>query len=110
MNKLIKDQWVAALRSGDYIQGHGELMNNDLASETTHCCLGVLTDLYIKEHNSSWSSVRNGSILPAKVAAWSGLDHFKKVLIGNNNEFLWRHNDVLRRSFNEIADAIEAQL
>ena len=44
MNKLIKDQWVAALRSGDYIQGRGELIiDDDELACTAHCCLGVLT-------------------------------------------------------------------
>lgn len=39
----LKAQWVAALRSGEYKQGHGELRTN---GGTRYCCLGVLTDLH----------------------------------------------------------------
>ena len=33
-------QWVQALRSGEYHQGHGRLKNAD-----EYCCLGVLCDI-----------------------------------------------------------------
>ena len=46
MNPDIKEKWVAALRSGEYTQGHGKLYN---PPENTYCCLGVLCDLYAKE-------------------------------------------------------------
>lgn len=39
MKAEIKQRWVAALRSGDYKQGCGELYN---PNEDTYCCLGVL--------------------------------------------------------------------
>lgn len=45
MNPEIKAQWVAALRSGEYTQTCGHLHDNE-----GFCCLGVLTDLYIKAH------------------------------------------------------------
>jgi hypothetical protein len=46
MNELIAQQWVAALRSGNYMQGKGFLHNKD---ENTFCCLGVLCDMYVQE-------------------------------------------------------------
>lgn len=39
--KKFKDKWIAALRSGKYKQGRGQLrsLNNN------YCCLGVLCDV-----------------------------------------------------------------
>lgn len=42
MDPTIKAQWVAALRSGDYIQGRGQLTNS-----SRDCCLGVLCKLAV---------------------------------------------------------------
>ena len=49
MNDAVAIKWIAALRSGDYIQGSGALRRQtDEADE--FCCFGVLCDLYAKEH------------------------------------------------------------
>jgi hypothetical protein len=40
MNPEIKAKWVAALRSGEYEQGHTYIRNRD----NKFCCLGVLCD------------------------------------------------------------------
>lgn len=45
MNKVIRQKWIDALRSGEYKQGKGRLRN----SENEFCCLGVLCDLAAKE-------------------------------------------------------------
>jgi hypothetical protein len=47
MNKQIKQQWIKALRSEEYKQGQ-ECLHNP--SDNTFCCLGVLCDLYVKDH------------------------------------------------------------
>lgn len=54
MNVEIKEQWVAALESGEYKQCHETLRNH-----FGYCCLGVLTDLYVKAHpdSASWALV-----------------------------------------------------
>lgn len=44
MNPEIKAQWVAALRSGDYQQGRGQLRSGN----NTYCCLGVLMELAVE--------------------------------------------------------------
>jgi hypothetical protein len=48
MNKEIKEKWITALRSGEYKQCRNKLIKvkND---QRSFCCLGVLTDLAIKE-------------------------------------------------------------
>lgn len=42
----VKQAWVKALRSGKYRQGRGQLRG----PADYYCCLGVLCDLYRKEH------------------------------------------------------------
>ncbi len=43
MDKQVKKDWIEALRSGEYEQGHTQLANLDKKGEIeNHCCLGVL--------------------------------------------------------------------
>jgi hypothetical protein len=62
MNEPIMKRWVTALRSGDYQQSRGALRSttaDDKELGNNFCCLGVLCDLYAKEHpNAAW--VRGG--------------------------------------------------
>ncbi len=127
MNERIKNLWVQALRSGKYTQGHGYLMRDD-----KFCCLGVLCDLAIKAGvpgiNVTESGDGSGSMsygyglarsvvtLPPVVAAWAGVDEGDpQVYVEDATEedafptlsFL---NDERGYNFNQIADAIEAQL
>jgi hypothetical protein len=39
MPKELRDKWVSALRSGEYVQGTGALYN---PRDCSYCCLGVL--------------------------------------------------------------------
>ena len=49
MNKEIADKWIAALRSGKYKQGKGNLKTVDEDNNESFCCLGVLCDIAPKE-------------------------------------------------------------
>ena len=89
MNLEIRAQWCAALRSGDYQQAKEELRSE--GNDPSYCCLGVLTDLYIKAGHSEqvndpmydpvyddgplrisvWEHPDN--ILSPEVADWAGL-------------------------------------
>jgi hypothetical protein len=110
MNPEVKAQWVAALRSGEYKQTKGHLKQDG-----GHCCLGVLCDLYAKQSGiQSWTSDDFGhaddkELAGERVLAWSGLRHQVYVDIGEDRALLHIHNDK-ERTFDEIADAIEAQL
>lgn len=53
MNQEIKDKWIAALRSGEYIQGKEALRRKD----NTFCCIGVLCDIYQKEKGGEWEDI-----------------------------------------------------
>lgn len=119
MNQEIKAKWVEALRSGEYKQG-----TRYLNSEEGFCCLGVLTDLYIKENGLEWKkeegcgglSFQNGlTILPQSVHQWSELEtplgHIDSI--GNRSSAissLADLNDGARMTFPQIADVIEYAL
>ena len=81
MNTEVKAQWIYALNSGEYQQTTKQLFDGD-----KFCCLGVLCDLYSKEHDEEWehrySEFDNrdrwyfydqGEVLPDVVMDWAGL-------------------------------------
>lgn len=114
MKPEIKARWLAALRSGDYIQGHGQLREGN-----TFCCLGVLCDLYAKETGVEWKKHESEryafdhhlSFLPDSVMHWAGLvDHDPIPKLGGASCTLSYFNDSRRASFNEIADHVERGL
>lgn len=111
-------KWIAALRSGEYVQGTDTLYD---VSTQQHCCLGVLCDVYEKT---------TGKVLPktyqgyynvdeetledlSEVKEWVGLN-------GDQGEFsttggvpatmLTTLNDAFDEwDFNKIADLIESE-
>jgi len=108
MNPEIKAKWVAALRSGEYVQGRGALRRDD----NTYCCLGVLCDLHAKETGEPWERPpgdaynyhAKGAYLPPLVVEWAGLYNslgpsFEGVGVVDMND----GGD----SFEKIADFIE---
>lgn len=117
MNPEVKTKWVAALRSGEYKQGP-----NALRHDGKFCCLGVLCDLYIKEHpgDSAWEPDQgNGAVhqgctmFPSDaVQQWAGLldgDEYVCMKDEDTEMRLSRLNDE-GYPFRYIADAIEASL
>lgn len=95
MNPRIKQLWINALLSGNYRQTTGKLKRTD-----GFCCLGVLTDLYIQEHNSSWENsctweescggysyfMNNSESLPETVAKWADLNEDTACLMSDMND------------------------
>lgn len=47
MNRELAQQWVYALRSGDYQQAQSYLTTVDSQGNKRHCCLGVLCELEV---------------------------------------------------------------
>lgn len=124
MNEEIKAKWIAALRSGKYVQGverlHRKSLNND-----EFCCLGVLceiaadndvvdrvgTDYSIGYWNRMTEGYASWASLPTSVMLWAGLRQDDPVI----NPFesattLSNLNDSQRLSFDEIATVIEEAL
>jgi hypothetical protein len=111
MNPEIKQKWIDALRSGEYKQTWTRLR-----CENSYCCLGVLTNLYLKETNQEWDyNVYDKTYgyesfkghLPDSVVEWSELESNNPRI---NNAVLSYYNDVVAYSFNQIADLIEEHL
>lgn len=125
MKPQIKENWLKALRSGEYSQTSERLHQGD-----GFCCLGVLTDLYLKENNEEWKVVYEDKkiygitnmwchvitsetqVLPDRVVEWAGLDNrYPGVYVKEKGSYaeLAALNDK-GMTFNEIADLIEESL
>jgi hypothetical protein len=118
MDKRVAKLWVDALRSGKYVQGHGQLKNSHNGA-ATYCCLGVLTELYIEEIQASQTFTNfflDRLLLAEEVAIWAGFfeNNMRGERMGGNP--LAVLNDGLdngknrKYSFEEIADIIEAEV
>lgn len=130
MKADLKAKWIAALRSGEYQQGHGVLRSGD-----HYCCLGVLCEVALKAGvllnvNREATSGNNIPVvkydeaidfLPRQVKEWAGLDReAPEVAINGVQHTLAELNDgdhsvmdgedTVKFGFIEIADLIEANL
>lgn len=120
MKKDIKEKWVAALRSGEYEQGHGALNTND-----RFCCLGVLCDLAVDDGvtmavETVWTEEEGAEVRydghmdwpPNAVLAWADLDTDDPSVPDPETGTLARVSRLNDGglSFNEIADLIEEHL
>jgi hypothetical protein len=126
MNPSIKQEWLAALRSGQYKQGKHRLQN----SAGGFCCLGVLCDIASRHGVGRWESdwrklpehlgdlpVYCGDIqgspdaaeghLPQAVMEWAGLDT-RTVYLGGGDALTALNDHGL--TFAEIADLIDKKL
>lgn len=123
MNAEVKDKWIAALESGEYVQGTGLLNYKKIADETPKlCCLGVLCELAVAEgittsakknwtEGDSWETVYGDSwasaYLPPEVIEWSGLPDHTGTLAGATRN-LAQLNDQ-GATFADIAEVIREQ-
>lgn len=118
MDPTVKAKWLAALRSGDYMQAKAAL--HDPYSKR-YCCLGVLCDLYQQDVGGTWGDdgqfcAPDGEIgtglPPAAVIQWAGSpDVVEEFTVGGEKGMvkLSSENDD-GRSFAQIADLIEVHL
>ena len=67
----IKRAQLKALRSEDYKQRRLRLYNK---GNNSFCCLGVLDDLYRKEHNMEGHPYHDDYYLDYDVVKWAGLE------------------------------------
>ena len=99
------EKWLAALRSGDYQQGTGQLKNGD-----RYCCLGVACEIsglgaWEFDNYRCLSDVHSGS-LPKEVQRALGLAS-DVGWVGEKS--LVSLNDIEKLTFNQIADLIESR-
>lgn len=111
MDPTWKKKWVDALRSGEYEQGRGGLRS----TTDKFCCLGVLTDLCIKEGLTEeweigdkdwWEAEGRPGTLPTSTRKATGADYPYIPREGH----LATLNDRRGFSFERIADLIEEHL
>lgn len=121
MDSDVKEDWIQALRSGDYTQGQGT-MKKKKDGDVRHCCLGVLCEI-LPGH---WAKKEKGftyvykddfasRVLPGSVVEDVGLSSDEpQVEIDGGQVELSILNDgkmgLKRYTFDEIADLIEEQL
>ena len=119
MKANIKKRWIAALRSGKYQQTKGRL-RRVRGGKITHCCLGVLGELYCEATKQSWNNreVNLKQGLSLRVQNWAGLPDslgarvkivYKEPSLRGYDYYLAEHNDK-SATFAQIADAIDEQM
>jgi len=119
MKQEVMEKWVAALESGEYKRGKGELKT----WQGRFCCLGVLCDIHAKETAGKWNREMGGSwqyrestvILPDTVQSWAGMktdsgwtldkELYKTPTVAYDS--LANINDKTRLSFKDIAEIIK---
>ena len=113
MNSQIKQLWLDALRSGEYKQKRRKLRDTN-----SFCCLGVLCDLYAKEHGKEWDYDKGENYyyfeeadtgLAKSVMNWAGLTEEYPEVIMNGQIYptdLATINDDYGFNFNQIAELI----
>ena len=102
----IKQEWLTALRSGEYQQG-----KYSLKQDNKYCCLGVILELQNEltlSYDNMFCNFHHSSCISDKSAMYnvlSGFGDFKGFRI-DKKECLANLNDS-EYTFNEIADIIE---
>jgi hypothetical protein len=119
----VREQWVAALRSGEYRKGKG-LLHAKGEKRDKFCCLGVLCDLAVKagaidpplpvridELPSFYEYGGDYEVLPDAVMDWAGLEDANPAyFIRDQKHSLGTDNDDRDYSLKRIADRIERYL
>lgn len=112
MKREVMEQWVSALRSGEYEQGFNVLRESTDLRES-FCCLGVLCDLHRQsagggawtcdgyQSGKNW----NAEVPTGEVVSWAGLREPNPAIAGR--KMISDLNDGEGKSFSEIADLIE---
>ena len=116
MRADVKAKWVAALRSGDYKQGTGTLLNE----KNEYCCLGVLAQVVDPERvgwhvpsmiygtrlflNDDLGEGKNADLEQRTAAQYALMGDPMSITM---SRILATLNDSWRHDFNAIADYIE---
>lgn len=123
MDLNIKQQWCAALRSGEYRQGQ----NNLKCTDGRLCCLGVLCELAVGAgviarprlddanqrflyEDAGMPDGGNGALLPPKVREWAGIEGNNPVVKTEEGQSPLSGINDKGAPFAAIADLIEESL
>ena len=117
MKYNIMKKWTKALRSGEYEQGKGQLVDD----KDRFCCLGVLCNLAVDEDIGEWKDKGQYYVfldkqknareddLSVLVQKWAGINSSQVYFGDKENPYstLIYLNDDGNKTFEEIADIIE---
>jgi len=112
MNKTIKDNWIKALRSKEYVQGRTSLRQKD-NSDYHYCCLGVLADI---TPGFRWNGTDLCELYIDNGNGYCGigfLNYLGRDHVGMTHEqegILASMNDGYGKTFEDIADWIDKNL
>lgn len=114
MKKQLRDEWVKALRSGEYKQGRrGRLREKDADGNVCHCCVGVLQELLGDPNkeidDNRWTYLDELKITALLPSAASHFSNISDVQMRDARYKLAEMNDN-GYSFTQIADWIEANI
>lgn len=133
VNEENMDEFLAALRSGEFVQGSRRLCSVDERGVSRYCCLGVGSELMARKglvdrDSTEYSSKYNGNrfLAPGELMDWLGIPEENACdEFGNEYDVIFfkapSHlnvrseeyasaadmNDVNQASFTEIADVFE---
>jgi len=103
LTKQLKEDWLAALKSGKYRQGKVVLREDD---KKEHCCLGVLAEIH-----PEWSISSNGEECVIK-GELKSYEPFEDLLgpstvgiLYTKNDFSYKHDK--KRHFESVIPIIE---
>jgi len=106
MTKVTYEQWVKALRGGNYKQGNGALKKELADGSVGYCCLGVLADLM----GLDLRVIPDGQVDYAKSGDMDFYMEMGTLVSSDHQDVLIKMNDFYNRDFTEIADYIEGEL
>lgn len=112
MDKELKNKWIEALRSGEYKQGQGRLVQSDDNYAKNYCCLGVLCDVMGMEDNGNVFQDKYSRIYETGMYDLTEpLGLTKKVVVKGKptvlQDKLIQANDDLGWNFEKIANYLE---
>lgn len=99
MKKEVAEQWVEALRSGEYQQTRGRMRATDESGARSYCCLGVLCEVLREE-------ITTIAFPSPEIQEMAGMRTKEGHIPSKDFSLSWL-NDEGRLSFSEIADVIE---
>lgn len=114
MHKELKKLWTEALRSGRYNQATSVLFQQN---DKSHCCLGVLADVHLRELGHTVDSMTDGEYMDLMLKQSYGelgfvlsedFRYFTGITLHEQVELTDMNDE--GKSFAEIADYIEEKL
>jgi len=110
LDPRVKQLWLEALRSGDYVQGRGQLAHIDASGRrVSHCCLGVLCELAVKDGVVEDFAEQHGAPT-ATVQRWAAVGERERF--GGFSWLVDRNDGAHGRAqtFKQIANLIERHM